>query len=84
MSSPHYIQDGVPQGEMFSLSLFRIAISDITKCEDFPFSQHFLRTISSFNHQTLSEYTDYFKEHRISSLIGSLPRVFVSYPQESP
>ena len=38
ISSPHEIQNGVPQGEVFSVPLFLIAINDIKKCVHFPFS----------------------------------------------
>ena len=39
ISSPHKIQNGVLQGEMFSVPLFLIVINDITNCVQFPFSQ---------------------------------------------
>ena len=38
-SSPLTVQNGVPQGEVFSVLLFLLAINDITKCVKFPLTQ---------------------------------------------
>lgn len=38
-SSPIIVENGVPQGEVFSVLLFLLAIDDITKCVNFPLTQ---------------------------------------------
>ena len=39
LSSHHIIQNGIPQGDVWSVPLFLIAINDITKCVAFPLTQ---------------------------------------------
>ena len=52
MSSPYEIQNGVPQGEVFSVSLYLIAVKDITKCVHFPFSQRLFADDYNFSLQS--------------------------------
>ena len=42
LSSHHIIQNGIPQGDVWSVPLFLIAINDITKCVAFPLTQRIL------------------------------------------
>jgi len=61
MSSPYEIQNGVPQGEVFSVPLFLIPINDITECVHFPFSQRLFADDYSISLQS----TDPLRAHRL-------------------
>ena len=55
------MQNRVPQGEVFSVPIFLIAINDITKRVDFPFSQWLFADDYNINHQT----ADLQRAHRL-------------------
>lgn len=71
-SPPLSVQNGVPQGEVFSVLLFLIAINDITKCVNPPSPSVFsLMTITSLSVQQIrKEPTDSYRIPLTQSLHG--------------
>ena len=61
ISSPVTVHNGVPQGEVFSVLLFLVAIDDITKCVKFPLTQRLFA--DDFNISVRS--SDPFRARRI-------------------
>ena len=79
-SSPLTVENGVPQGEVFSVPLFLIANNDISKCVKFPLTQRLFAddysiSLRSSNparaHRLLQEVLDL--------LPGRIARVSVSF-----